>query len=160
MQETVLHPGYSTVRSKKESLPKLLRKEHSMDGKKARNPLLFVVVCILGLLFVVGCATRNYRKDYSSLLISQGERAVAEAKAGNASSKAQPELTAAEEKLRLAKEAFAREEHDKAATLAEEAKAAAEYAQSKASTEKTKEAVAEMQKNIETLRQDIGRQSK
>ena len=131
-----------------------------MDEKKVRNPLLFGVVFILGLLLVAGCATKNYRKDNASLMISQGEKAVAEAKAGNASLKAQPELKAAEDKLRLAKEAFAREEHGKAALLADEAKAAAEYAQSKASTEKTKETVAEMQKNIETLRQDIGRQSK
>jgi hypothetical protein len=131
-----------------------------MDGKKVRNPLLFGVACILGLLLVAGCATRNYRKDYSSLMISQGEKAIAEAKASNASSKAQAELTAAEEKLRLAKEAFARDEQDKAAMLAEESKAAAEYAQSKASTEKAKETAAEMQKNIETMRQDIGRQPK
>ena len=131
-----------------------------MDGKKARNPLLFGVVFILGLVLVAGCATRNYRKDYSSLMISQGEKAVSEARAGNASMKAQPELKAAEDKLRLAKEAFARDEHDKAALLADEAKAAAEYAQSKASTEQTKATVAEMQKNIETMRQDIGLQSK
>ena len=131
-----------------------------MDGKKARNPRLFGFAFLVGLLLMAGCATRNYRMDYSSLMISQGEKAVEEARASNASLKAQPELKAAEDKLRLAKEAFAKEELDRAAWLADEAKAAAEYAQSKASTEKTKETVAEVRKNIETMRQEIERQSK
>lgn len=131
-----------------------------MDGKRGTIPLSIGVALALGLLFAAGCATRNYRMDFAGVVISQGEKAVDEARASNAALVAQPELKAAEEKLSLAKEAFAKEQHDKAARLAEEAKVAAEYAQTKAVSEKSKRAVEEMQKNIDVMRQEIERQSR
>jgi len=127
-----------------------------------RNRIIQGVIGVplaVGLLLSVGCATRNYRSDYSRQLMSQGEKAVNDAKAGNASQNAQAEMKAAEEKLALAREAYAKDEYDKAGRLAEEASVAAEYAQVRAANEKTRRNAEEMRKNLEVMRQDIERQS-
>ena len=134
-------------------------KEHSMDGKKVRNPLLFGVAFIVGLLLSNSCSTANWPVT-SHQTISQGEKAVNEAKASNASIDAPNELKAAEEKLSLAKKEFAQGWHKEASRLAKEAAVDAEYARIKATTEKDKKTVKEMQENIEVLRQEIERQSK
>lgn len=131
-----------------------------MDGKRGTIPLSIGVALALGLLVAAGCAIRDYRVDFASVMLSQGEKAVDEARAANAALVAQPELQAAEEKLALAKDAFAKEEYDKARRLAEEAKVAAEYAQTKAVSEKNKRSVEEMRKNIDVMRQEIERQSR
>lgn len=130
-----------------------------MSGREKRTP--WVIGGILAVVLLsVGCATMDYRKAYSGQMILQAEKAINEAKAVSASQDAPAELKGAEEKLSRAKEAFAKEEHDKATLLAEEATVDAQYAQTKATTEKNKRTVGEMQKNIEVMRQDIERQSK
>ncbi len=128
---------------------------------RGRRILHGVIAVLLagGLVLSAGCATRNYRSDYSRQLLSQGEKAVKEAKTGNASQSAQAELKAAEEKLGQARDAFAKEEYDKAGRLAEEAAVAAEYAQARAEIEKNSRAAEEVRKNLETIRLDIERQS-
>jgi hypothetical protein len=131
-----------------------------MSKQMKRIQCFIGVPLAVGLLLMSGCATRNYRAAYSGQMISQAEKAIDEADASNASQNAPDELTAAEEKLSLAKTAFARDDHDKAAQLAEEAAAAAEYAQAKATTEKSKNTVEEMRKNIEVLKKEIELQSK
>jgi len=112
----------------------------------------------VGLLLLAGCAARNYRSDYSRQLLSQSEKAVNEAKAGNASQIAQAELKEAEEKLSRARTAYAREEYEKAGYLAKEAAVAAEYAKARATTGKTRMNAEEMRKNLEAMRQDIERE--
>lgn len=92
--------------------------------------------------------------------VSEGEKAINEAKASNASLNAPVELVAAEGKLSLAKEALAKEEYEAAARLAEEASVDAEYARARATTEKYRKTAEEMRKNIEVLRQEIQRQSR
>jgi hypothetical protein len=139
---------------------RLWERSTQMSGRKRRIHCFIGVPLAVGLLLLSGCATRNYRAAYSGQMISQGEKAIDDANASNASQNAPDELTAAEEKLSLAKAAFARDDHDNAAQLAEEAAVAAAYAQAKATTEKNKKIVEEMRKNIEVLKKEIELQSK
>ena len=126
-------------------------------GGNNRTTQLLAVVAVFGLLVASGCATNG---TVSSQKIQAGEKAIMDAKAGNASLNAPAELNAAEENLRQAREAQAKKEYEKTARLAERASIDAEYARTKATTEKAKKPVEEMQKNIEVLRQEIERLSK
>ncbi len=130
-----------------------------MDGRKRKNQHLIGGVLAVGALLLGGCSPANW-PIISKQMISQGEKAIKEAKEGNASVGAPDELKAAEEKLSLAKKEFANGWHNSASRLAEEAAVEAEYAQAKARTEKEKRTVKEMQANIETLRQEIELQSR
>jgi len=126
-------------------------------GGNNRTTQLLAAVAAFGLLVASGCATNG---TVSSQKIQAGEKAIMDAKAGNASLNAPAELNAAEENLRQARESQAKKEYEKAARLAERASIDAEYARTKATTEKAKKPVEEMQKNIEVLRQEIERLSK
>lgn len=140
----------------------LLSQERSMQmGVGVKRIQYFVGVSFaVGLMVLSGCATRNYRASYSGQMISQGEKALVEANASNASQNAPDELAAAEEKLSMARTAFSREDYDQAADLAEEAAVAAKYAQARATTEKNRKTVAEIRKHIEELKREIELQSK
>lgn len=118
-------------------------------------PLIAGVILSLGL--AVGCATNG---ALSTEKISQGEKAVNDARQSNASLSALPEMKAAEDKLATAKTAFANQEYEKAGRLAEQAQVDADYARARANTEKAKKTAEEMRKNIEILRQEIERLSK
>jgi hypothetical protein len=130
-----------------------------MDRRKRNIQHLIGGALAVGALFWGGCSTTNWPIQ-SKQMISQGERAVSEAKASNASLNAPVELKAAEEKLSLAKEEFAKGWHNKAARLAEEAAVDAELAQAKSTTEKNKRTAEDMRKNIDALRQEIEQESK
>ena len=130
-----------------------------MDGRKRNIQHLIGGVLAVGALLSGGCATSNW-PVVSKQMISQGEKAINEAKAGTASMDAPDELKAAEEKLSLAKKEFAEGWHNNASRLAKEAAVDAEYARAKATTEQEKHTVKEMQANIDTLRQEIERQSR
>ncbi len=127
-----------------------------MGGYK-RTPQLLAVVAAFSLLLACGCATNG---TLSNRKILAGEKAIMDAREGNASLNAPAELNVAEENLSQAREAQAKKEYEKAARLAERASIDAEYARTKATTEKTKKPVEEMRKNIEVLRQEIERLSK
>ena len=129
-----------------------------MGGKKRRITRLLGVALAAGLLLAGGCGGMS--PIVSKGKISEGEKAVNEAKASNASLNAPVELVAAEGKLSAAKEMYLREEYDAAARLADEASVDAEYARAKATTEKNRKEAEEMRKNIEILRQEIQRQSR
>ena len=128
-----------------------------MGGHK-RTTQLLAVVAAFGLLLADGCATNG--TFLSTRKIQAGEKAIMDAKEGNASLNAPAELNVAEENLRQARDAQAQKEYEKAARLAERASFDAEYARTKATTEKAKKPVEEMRKNIEVLRQEIERLSK
>ena len=130
-----------------------------MDGRKRNIQYLLGGALAVGALLSGGCATTNWPIT-SKPLISQGEKAINEAKAGNASMEAPDELKAAEEKLSLAKKEFADGWHKNASRLAKEAAVDAEYARAKATSEKEKQTVKEMQVNIDTLRREIELQSR
>jgi septal ring factor EnvC (AmiA/AmiB activator) len=127
-----------------------------MKGTKRKIVPVFAVVAVFGFL-LAGCASNG---TLSTQKVSVGEKAISDAKVGNASLNAPAELNMAEGKMFQAKEALAKKEYEKAARLAEQASIDAEYARAKASTAKTKKTVEEMRKNIDDLRQEIERLSK
>jgi len=121
-------------------------------NRKNRIPKLFIVFVALGLL-VSGCAGA-----YSALpreKISEGDKAILEAKEGNASLNAPVELKAAEDKLEAAKVALGNKDYDDATRLAEQASVDADYARAKASSEKARKKADELRQNIKGLRQEI-----
>jgi hypothetical protein len=106
----------------------------------------------LSILWLSGCsgfAASSRQK------ISEGDKALTEAKGSNATVNAPVELKAAEDKLAQAKAAFAKKDYDSADRLAEQALADVDYARTKATTEKVKKEAEEISQNIKTLRQEI-----
>src|SRR3989304_8328958 len=90
-----------------------------MDGKD-RSILPWIGIAMaMGLLLSGGCASTNV--ILSRQKVSQAEKDIHEAKASNASLGAPVELTTAEGKFSLAKEALAKEGDEKAGRLAGEA---------------------------------------
>lgn len=120
-----------------------------------------VIAGVLAVSFLLpaGCATRNYRQDDASQLITQGEKAVFEANSADASTFAQGEYKAAEEKLAEAKKSFEQGLFDQAGRQAREGAAVADLARAKAVSEKSRKDADEVKKNLEALRQEIERQS-
>ena len=113
---------------------------------------LFVVVLGLSILWLSGCsglAASSRQK------ISEGDKALIEAREGNATVNAPVELKAAEDKLGEAKAAFDKKDYDNADRLAEQALADVDYARAKGTTEKVKKEAEEIRQNIKTLRQEI-----
>ncbi|MBP1723127.1 MAG: hypothetical protein H6Q44_832 [Deltaproteobacteria bacterium] len=126
-----------------------------MREKKRRIVPFFAVAAAFGLL-LGGCASDG---TLATQKLSAGEKAVMDAREGNASLNAAAELNAADGNLSEAKEAFGKKEYEKAARLADRASIDAELARNKAVTEKAKKNAEEMRKNIEALRQEIERLS-
>ena len=113
---------------------------------------LFVVVMGLSILWLSGCsglAASSRQK------ISEGDKALMEAKGSNAAVNAPVELKAAEDKLGEAKAAFDKKDYDNADRLAEQALADVDYARAKGTTEKMKKEAEALRQNINTLRQEI-----
>ncbi len=125
--------------------------------EKNRKIVPFLAMAAAFGLLLGGCASDG---TLATQRLSAGERAIMDAREGNASLNAPAELNAAEENLFKAKEAFAKKEYEKAAHLADRASIDAEFARNRAATEKAKKNAEEMRKNIETLRQEIERLSK
>jgi len=134
----------------------LARKEKEMMGKKKKSVPFFAVAAVL-VLSLGGCASNG---ALSSQKLTTGERAIMEAREGNASLTAPAELNAAEGNLTQAREAYAKKEYGKATRLAERASVDAEYARNKATTEKAKKRAEEMRRDIDVLQQEIDRLSK
>jgi hypothetical protein len=130
-----------------------------MDGNKRRIQQVFVVVTVIGLLFVVGCAASKSTAQLSGEKIFQADKAFSEAKDGNASLNAKEALAVAEGKLARAKDAFAKQNFEEAANLADQAAVDADYAKAKATTQKSLNAAEEIKKNNDALRQEIQRMS-
>ena len=122
-----------------------------MREKKRRIVPFFMMAAAFGLL-LGGCASDG---TLATQKISAGEKAVLDAREGNASLNAAAELNAAEGNLSEAREAFAKKEYEKAARLADRASIDAELARNKATAAKGKKNAEEMRKNIEVLRQEI-----
>ncbi len=113
---------------------------------------LFVVVLALTILGLSGCSgLAALSRDN----ISEGDKAMLEAKESNASLNAPVELKAAEDKLEAAKTAFDKKDYNDANRLAEQALADVEYARAKGSSEKERKKADELRQNIKTLKQDI-----
>lgn len=116
-------------------------------------------MAVVWLLLSGGCATRYYLKGEASRLIAEGEKLVSEARSANAATTASAELKEAEETLSKARKAFGEGMFDQAGRTAKEGVAAAEYSREKAVSEKSKMEAEEVERNLEALRREIGRQS-
>jgi hypothetical protein len=128
-----------------------------MKNKGGMFSLVCSVVVIFAFLLAGGCAGNG---KLPAEKITQGERAISEARQYNASLSSPVEMKSAEDKIAEARTALANEEYEKATQLAEQAQADAEYARSKADSEKAKKTAEEMRQNIQTLRHEIERLSK
>jgi hypothetical protein len=128
-----------------------------MDGKK-RGTLLCLVAAVVALSVAGGCSSMN--ANLAGEKVSQGEKAVADAKESNAILNAPDDLAVAQGKLAQAKDAFARQNYEEAARLADQASVDADYARARATTQKNRKTAEDMKKNIETLRQEIERMTK
>jgi len=126
-----------------------------MRDKKIWIVPFFTAAGAFGLL-LGGCASDG---TLATQRLTAGERAIMDAREGNASLNASTELNVAEGNLSEAREAFAKKEYEKAVRLADRASIDAELARNKAVSEKAKKNVEEMRKNIEALRQEIERLS-
>jgi uncharacterized lipoprotein len=122
-----------------------------MKGKRIILSL-FVVVMALSILWLSGCSGLSAS---SRQKISEGDKALIEAKGSNATVNAPVELKAAEDKLEQAKAAFGQKDYDNADRLGEQALADVDYARAKASSEKVKKEAEAIRQNIKNLRQEI-----
>ncbi|MBP2682728.1 MAG: hypothetical protein H6Q79_767 [Deltaproteobacteria bacterium] len=130
-----------------------------MDGKKRRIRQEFVVASVIGLLFAVGCAAPKTTAQLSGEKIFQADKALLDARDGNASLNAKDALAVAEGKLAKAKDAFGKQNFDEAASLAEQAVVDAEYAQARATTQKSLKIAEEIKRSNDALRQEIQQMS-
>jgi uncharacterized protein YceK len=122
---------------------------------------VFVVVGVIGLLFMVGCGSpMKMTAQTSGEKIFQADKAFLDAKDGNASKNAPDDLAVAQGKLAAAKEAFAKENYDEASRLAEQTVVDAEYARARATTRKNQEIAEGIKKETDALRQEIERMPK
>jgi hypothetical protein len=126
-------------------------------NEKKRIHQFFIILTGLGLMVVSSCST------YATLSrekISEGDKAIREARESNANLNAPVELKAAEDKLAEARAAFNNKDYGKATQLAEQALADADFARAKGISEKAKKKVEEIRANINALRQEIDLLSK
>ena len=109
-------------------------------------------------LVATGCASGD--AALASAKVSQAERAINEAKQGNAGVTAPLDLKTAEDKLTAARAAASKGEHDETMRQADQALVDADYARARAANAQAKKIVDEMRQNIQTLRQEIDRLSR
>ena len=108
----------------------------------------------LAALTGTGCASNG---PLASTKIGHAERAVDEAQQIGAAISAPVEVRTAEDKLKAAQAAMAKQDYDQAIRLAEEAAVDADYARVRAVNERVKRMADEMRQNIQTLRQELQR---
>lgn len=106
-------------------------------------------------LIATGCASN--KGPLANAKVLQAERAFGEAQQNGASLTAARELKAAEDKLKEAQTAMRKKDYDQAIRAAEQAAVDADYARTVASNERVKKAADEMRKNVQMLRQELGR---
>ena len=118
------------------------------------SPLL--AAALAGFLALAGCATTP---EPPTQALQAAESAIASAEQARVADYASAELRQAREKLAAARTAVRDEEMVKARYLAEESRVHADLASAKAEEIKAKAVNDEMQKSIETLKQEMRRVS-
>lgn len=113
----------------------------------------WVTLAAAGLMLAACASTPPAPND----ALQEADRAIARAEEARVADYASLELTQARDKLVAARAAVQNEQMDQARQLAEQAKLDAELATAKAESARAKSVNAEMQKNIETLRQETQR---
>jgi tetratricopeptide (TPR) repeat protein len=109
----------------------------------------------LAALMAAGCASGDAALANSK--VSQAERAINEAKQGNAGVTAPVELKTAEDKLTAARASAAKGDYDEAMRQADQALVDADYARARATNTRVKKIADDMRQNIQTLRQELDR---
>ncbi|MEN0035671.1 MAG: DUF4398 domain-containing protein [Cellvibrio sp.] len=123
-----------------------------INGKSA--PRLAMVVLSGALL--AACSSPPKAPDQA---LQAAELAIANAEQARVADYASPELGEARDKLTAARAAVAKEEMLAAARLAEQSRVDAELATAKASAAKAQEVNDELHKNVNTLEQELQRNS-
>ena len=126
-----------------------------MKGLRPGRYLGGLAWIVLAALIATGCASS--KGPLASAKVLQAERAFDEAQQNGASLSAAREFKAAEDKLKEAQTAMSKKDYDRAIRAAEQAAVDADYARTLASNERIKKAADEMRKNIQMLRQELGR---
>lgn len=117
---------------------------------------LHLAVAIFSLLSLAACA--SVPEPPTAALLA-AEQAIAAAERDDVTEYATPEITEARSKLNAAHSAVQQEEMVQAERLAHESRADAELASAKAEAGKAKVVNDEMQKSIDTLKQEMQRNS-
>lgn len=116
--------------------------------------LFAILMLMIGAAGLVGCSTPVPKPD-SQLALA--ETAINRAREVNANEYAPLELKLAEDKLKEAKEAVAKQDFEKARVKAESALLDANLAESKSRAAKQKKITQDMQDDVDTLRQEVKR---
>jgi hypothetical protein len=125
-----------------------------MTKKTGFMRLFAVLMLIMGAIGLSGCSSSVPKPDSQ---IALAETAISRAREVNANEYAPLELKIAEEKLKEAKEAVAKEDFEKARIKAESAVLDANLAESKSRAAKQKKITQDMQDDVDTLRQEVKR---
>lgn len=127
----------------------------SISFKNCRSFVPWLSAIVLnGVL--VGCSSQP---EIPEQALQAAELAIANAERVRVADYASPELGQARDKLTAARAAVAKEEMVSAARLAEQARADAELATAKAEAEKAQQVNDELHKNVNTLEQELQRNS-
>jgi len=116
----------------------------------------YVAALVLGSTLLAGCSSPPKAPDQA---LQAAELAIATAEQARVADYASPELGQARDKLTAAREAVAKEEMTSAARLAAQSRADAELATAKAEAAKAQAVNDELGKNINTLEQELQRNS-
>lgn len=116
--------------------------------------LCVVLVLLIGAIGMLGCSAPVPRPDSQ---IALAETAINRAREVNANEYAPLELKFAEDKLKEAKDAVAKQDFEKARIKAEESAEDAKLAEAKSRSAKAKKITQDMQDDVDTLRKEVKR---
>ncbi len=116
--------------------------------------------CFLAGLAILAAGCASPDMGPVTRQIASLETMIQQARQAKAEEYAPLELKRAEEKLFAAKQAAEEEEVERAAMLAEEAMAEARLAEAKAEADRAKDRVADEERDVQTLRDEIDRAQK
>jgi hypothetical protein len=116
--------------------------------------LCVVLVLVIGAIGLAGCSAPVPKPDSQ---IALAETAINRAREVNANEYAPLELKFAEDKLKEAKEAVAKQDFEKARIKAEESAEDAKLAEAKSRSAKAKKITQDMQDDVDTLRKEVKR---
>ena len=125
-----------------------------MNELMQRRHVWGLALIVLAAPAATGCASNG---PLASTTVAQAERAVDEAQQSGAALSSPVELRTAEDKLKAAQAAVAKQDYDQAIQLAEQAAVDADYARARTASERIRRMADEMRQNIQTLRQELER---
>ncbi len=128
----------------------------SINYRKGGKIAPYLATLVFSGALLAGCSSPPKAPDQE---LQAAELAIANAEQARVADYASPELGEARDKLTAAREAVVKEQMTSAARLAEQARADAELATAKAEAAKAQAVNDELGKNINTLEQELQRNS-